>query len=60
MNRIRTQNGLSNSPIHKYSFYEKQIFKNKTPFSSQLRMIIVGNSGCGKSKLLFKILLENY
>ena len=43
-----------------YSYKEEQKFDNKNPFPSQLRMIIIGRSGCGKTKLLFKLLLENY
>ena len=43
-----------------YSYNEEQKFYNKEPFPSQLRMIIIGRSGCEKTKLLFKLLLENY
>ena len=47
-----------NSPV--YSFHEKQLFCNKSPFPNSLRMVIIGCSGVGKSKLLFKLLLEGY
>ena len=43
-----------------YSYKEEQKFYNKGPFPSQLGMIIIGRSGCGKTKFLFKLLLENY
>ena len=43
-----------------YSYQEEQKFFNKEPFPPQLRMIIIGRSGLGKTKLLFKFLLENY
>ena len=43
-----------------YTYQEEQKFYNKQPFPSQLRMVIIGNSGSGKSKLLFKFLLEQY
>ena len=43
-----------------YSYKEEQKIFNKEPFPPQLRMIIIGRSGCGKTKLLFKLLLENY
>ena len=35
-------------------------FFNKKPFPQQLKMAIIGNSGSGKTKLLFKSLLKNY
>ena len=37
-----------------------EVFFNKEPFPPQLRMAIIGRSGLGKTKLLFKFLLENY
>ena len=43
-----------------YTYQEKQKFYNKQPFLSQLKMGIIGNSGSGKTKLLFKFLLEQY
>ena len=43
-----------------YSYKEEQKFFNKEPFPAQLRMAIIGRSGLGKTKLLFKFLLENY
>ena len=43
-----------------YCFQEKQKFYNKERFPLQLRMLIIERSGCGKTKLLFKFLLENY
>ena len=43
-----------------YTYDEEQKFYNKDPFPSQLRMVIIGNSGSGKTKLLFKFLLEGY
>ena len=43
-----------------YTYNEKQKFYNKDPFPSLLRMVIIGNSGSGKTKLLFKFLLEGY
>ena len=43
-----------------YTYNEEQIFYNKDPFQSQLRMVIIGNSGSLKTKLLFKFLLEGY
>ena len=43
-----------------YSYQEEQNFFNKEPFPPQLRMAIIGRSGLGKTKLLFKFLLENY
>ena len=43
-----------------YTYQEEQKFYNKQPFPSQLRMVIIGNSGSGKTKLLFKFLLEQY
>ena len=43
-----------------YFYKKEQKFLNKEPFPPQLRMIIIGRSGCGKTKLLFKLLLENY
>ena len=43
-----------------YTYDEEQMFYNKDPFPSQLRMVIIGNSGSGKTKLLFKFLLEGY
>ena len=43
-----------------YTYNEKQKFYNKDPFPSQLRMVIIGNSGSDKTKLLFKFLLEGY
>ena len=36
------------------------MFDNKELFPPQLRMVIIGNSVSGKTKLLFNILLENY
>ena len=50
---------LSNSPTL-YAYKEEQKFYNKNPFPSQLRMMIIGNSGSGKTKLLLKFLLEGY
>ena len=52
-------NARSESPVL-YTFNEKQKFYNKDPFPSQLKMVIIGNSGSGKTKLLFKFLLEGY
>ena len=43
-----------------YTYQEEQKFYNKQPFPPQLRMVIIGNSGSGKTKLLFKFLLEQY
>ena len=43
-----------------YTYKEKQKFYNKDPFLSQLIMVIIRNSGSGKTKLLFKFLLEGY
>ena len=43
-----------------YTYQEEQKFNNKDPFPPQLRMVIIGNSGSGKTKLLFKFLLEQY
>ena len=43
-----------------YTYQEEHKFYNKQPFPSQLRMVIIGNSGSGKTKLLFKFLLEQY
>ena len=43
-----------------YTYQEKQKFYNKQPFPSQLRMVIIGNSGSGKTRLLYKFLLEQY
>ena len=43
-----------------YTYQEKQKFYNEQPFPSQLGMVIIGNSGSGKTKLLFKFLLEQY
>ena len=43
-----------------YIYQEEQKFYNKQPFPSQLRIVIIGNSGSGKTKLLFKFLLEQY
>ena len=43
-----------------YTYDEEQKFYNKDPFLSQLRMVIIGNSGSGKTKLLFKFLLDSY
>ena len=43
-----------------YCYQEKQKFCNTEPFPTQLRMIIIGNSGSKKTKLLFKFLLEQY
>ena len=42
-----------------YSYQEEQKFFNKELFPPQLRMAIIGRSGLGKTKLLFKFLLEN-
>ena len=58
-NGLRDLTGLSNSPIL-YAYKKKQKFYNKNPFPSQLTMVIIGNSGSGKTKLLFKFLLEGY
>ena len=49
----------SNSPTL-YTYNEEQKFYNKHPFPSQLRMVIIENSGSGKTKLLFKVLLKGY
>ena len=43
-----------------YCYQEQQKFYNKEPFPPQLRMVIIGNSKSGKTKLIFKFLLENY
>ena len=43
-----------------YCYQEEQKFYNKQPFPPHLRMVIIGNSGSGKTKLLFKFLLEQY
>ena len=44
-----------------YTYQEKQIFFNKDPFpNDKLRLLIIGNSGSGKTKLFFKLLLNNY
>ena len=43
-----------------YTYKEEQKLYNKDQFPSQLRMVIIGNSGSGKTKLLFKFLLEGY
>ena len=43
-----------------YTYQEQQKFYNKQPFPSQLKMVIIVNSGSGKTKLLFKFLLEQY
>ena len=43
-----------------YSLEETSIFNNKPPFPNQMRMVIIGSSGTGKTKLLFRFLLENY
>ena len=48
-----TKNGL-------YTYQEEQKFYNKEPFPLQLRTVIIGNSGSGKTKLLFKFLLDLY
>ena len=37
---------------------ETEIFHNKHPFPSQLRCCILGSSGSGKTKLLFRLLLD--
>ena len=59
VNGLRDISGLSNSPTL-YAYKEEQKLYNKNPFPSQLRMAIIGNSGSGKTKLLFKFLLEGY
>ena len=41
-----------------YSYQEEHKFFNKEPFLPQLRMAIIVRSGLGKTKLLFKLLLE--
>ena len=56
---LRDLSGLSNSPTL-YAYKEEQKFYNKNLFPSQLRMVIIGNNGSGKTKLLFKFLLEGY
>ena len=43
-----------------YSYKEEQKFNNQNPFPLQLRMVLVGSSGSGKTKLLFKFLLDGY
>ena len=43
-----------------YTYQEEQKFYNKQQFPLQLRMVIIGNFKSGKTKLLFKFLLENY
>ena len=43
-----------------FTYQEEENFYNKQPIPSQLRMVIIGNSGSGKRKLLFKFLLEQY
>ena len=43
-----------------YTYQEEPKFYNKQPFLSQLKMVIIGNSGSEKTKLLFKFLLEQY
>ena len=43
-----------------YTYNEKKKFYNKDPFSSQLKMVIIGNSGSGKTKLFIKFFLERY
>ena len=42
------------------SWKEEKKFNNKFPFSSQFRMCIVGSSGSGKTRLLYRLLLNNY
>ena len=58
-NGLSNISGLSNS-FTLYTYNEEQKFYNKDPFSSQLKMVIIGNSDFGKTKLLFKLLLEGY
>ena len=43
-----------------YTYNEEQKFYNKDPFPSQLRMVIICNSGSGKTNILFKYLLKGY
>ena len=43
-----------------YTYQNEQKFYNKQPLAPQLRMVIIGNSESGKTKLLFKFLLEQY
>ena len=37
-----------------------RIFYNNLPFPPQLRMVIIGISGSGITKLIFKFLLKQY
>ena len=43
-----------------YTYNKEQKFCNKNPFPLQLRMVIIGHSGSGKTKLLCRFLLESY
>ena len=56
---LRDLSGLSNSSTL-YNYNEEQKFYNTDLFPSQLRMVIIGNSCSGKTKLLCKFLLEGY
>ena len=46
---------MNNSPL---SWKENKHFNNYEIFSSQIRACIIGSSGCGKTKLMLKLLLE--
>ena len=35
-----------------YTYNEEQTFYNKQPFPSQLRMVIIDNSGSGKKTII--------
>ena len=53
----RCTDSESNSPTL-YTYKEEQRFYNKDPFQSQLQIVISGNNGSGKAKLLLNFYLK--
>ena len=63
-NGLRNLSGLSRCTDSEsnsstlYTYKEEQKFYNKDPFPSQLRMVIIGNSGSGKTKFFLNFYLK--
>ena len=47
--------------VEVYSLDERKVFENNTEYLPEsIRGLIIGNSNCGKTNLLFKLLLQNW